>query len=47
MVIMTIKPYPANLMVGYYAFADSREPVRTDLDNELVGEFITPFPVHA
>ena len=44
---MMIKPYPANLMVGYYAFADSREPVRMDLDNELVGEFITSFPVHA
>ncbi|KAF9268540.1 hypothetical protein L218DRAFT_515708 [Marasmius fiardii PR-910] len=29
-------PYPANLMVGYYARADSTKPVRTDLDNELV-----------
>ncbi|KAK1234594.1 NADH pyrophosphatase [Marasmius sp. AFHP31] len=29
-------PYPANLMVGYYARADSTKPVRTDLDNELM-----------
>ncbi|KLO15364.1 hypothetical protein SCHPADRAFT_902380 [Schizopora paradoxa] len=29
-------PYPANLMVGFYAFADSTQPVRVDLDNELV-----------
>ncbi|KAF9486062.1 hypothetical protein BDN70DRAFT_870572 [Pholiota conissans] len=29
-------PYPANLMVGFYARADSRKPIRTDLDNELV-----------
>ncbi|KAG2148690.1 NUDIX hydrolase domain-like protein [Suillus bovinus] len=28
-------PYPANLMVGYYATADSSAPIRTDLDNEL------------
>lgn len=25
-------------MVGFYAFADSTQPVRIDLDNELVGE---------
>ncbi|EEB87729.1 hypothetical protein MPER_14823, partial [Moniliophthora perniciosa FA553] len=30
-------PYPANLMVGYYARADSTKPIRTDLDNELMG----------
>jgi len=29
-------PYPANLMVGFYARANSLEPIRTDLDNELV-----------
>ncbi|KAL5528609.1 NPY1_1 [Sanghuangporus sanghuang] len=29
-------PYPASLMVGFYAFADSSKPVRVDLDNELV-----------
>ncbi|KAL0579597.1 NADH pyrophosphatase, partial [Marasmius crinis-equi] len=29
-------PYPANLMVGYYARADSTKPIRTDLDNELM-----------
>ncbi|KAG6813752.1 hypothetical protein H0H92_007704 [Tricholoma furcatifolium] len=29
-------PYPANLMVGFYARADSSQPIRTDLDNELV-----------
>jgi len=29
-------PYPANLMVGFYARADATQPIRTDLDNELV-----------
>lgn len=29
-------PYPSNLMVGFYAHADSTKPIRTDLDNELV-----------
>ncbi|KAF8591850.1 hypothetical protein K439DRAFT_1401158 [Ramaria rubella] len=28
-------PYPSSLMVGCYAFADSSQPIRTDLDNEL------------
>ncbi|KAF7981908.1 hypothetical protein HWV62_31507 [Athelia sp. TMB] len=28
-------PYPANLMVGFYATADDTQPIRTDLDNEL------------
>ncbi|KIK55653.1 hypothetical protein GYMLUDRAFT_76404 [Collybiopsis luxurians FD-317 M1] len=28
-------PFPASLMVGFYARADSTQPVRTDLDNEL------------
>ncbi|KAH7905966.1 NUDIX hydrolase domain-like protein [Hygrophoropsis aurantiaca] len=28
-------PYPANLMVGFYATADDSAPIRTDLDNEL------------
>ncbi|THH29271.1 hypothetical protein EUX98_g4927 [Antrodiella citrinella] len=30
-----IKPFPANIMSGFYAIADANEPVRTDLDNEL------------
>ncbi|PFH52176.1 hypothetical protein AMATHDRAFT_2420 [Amanita thiersii Skay4041] len=29
-------PYPAHLMVGFYARANSEQPIRTDLDNELV-----------
>ncbi|KAG6864783.1 hypothetical protein C0991_007157 [Blastosporella zonata] len=29
-------PYPANLMVGFYARADSSQAIRVDLDNELV-----------
>ncbi|KAI1795506.1 NUDIX hydrolase domain-like protein [Ganoderma leucocontextum] len=28
-------PFPANLMCGFYATANSSEPLRTDLDNEL------------
>ncbi|KAF6763009.1 NAD+ diphosphatase [Ephemerocybe angulata] len=28
-------PYPASLMVGFYARADSSKPIRVDLDNEL------------
>ncbi|PSS37541.1 hypothetical protein PHLCEN_2v617 [Hermanssonia centrifuga] len=28
-------PFPANIMAGFYAVADSSAPVRTDLDNEL------------
>ncbi|CAL1706157.1 unnamed protein product [Somion occarium] len=28
-------PFPANLMVGFYAIADPSVPTRTDLDNEL------------
>lgn len=28
-------PFPANLMLGFYATADSSAPIRTDLDNEL------------
>jgi len=28
-------PYPANLMIGFYATADSSKPIRLDLDNEL------------
>ena len=31
-------PYPANLMVGFYATGDSSAPLRTDLDNELDGK---------
>lgn len=29
------QPYPANLMVGFYATADSSQLLHTDLDNEL------------
>jgi len=28
-------PYPANLMVGFYCYADAQQPVRVDLDTEL------------
>ncbi|KAF9232666.1 NUDIX hydrolase domain-like protein [Melanogaster broomeanus] len=28
-------PFPANLMLGFYATADPSKPIRTDLDNEL------------
>ncbi|KAG6329747.1 hypothetical protein ID866_9340 [Astraeus odoratus] len=28
-------PFPANLMLGFYATADTSAPIRTDLDNEL------------
>lgn len=28
-------PFPANLMVGFYAIADPSKPTRVDLDNEL------------
>ncbi|KAL0955787.1 hypothetical protein HGRIS_002001 [Hohenbuehelia grisea] len=28
-------PFPANLMVGFYSRADSSQPIRVDLDNEL------------
>ncbi|KAJ7503053.1 NUDIX hydrolase domain-like protein [Mycena galericulata] len=29
-------PFPANLMVGFYARADASQPIRVDLDNELI-----------
>ncbi|KAJ7350632.1 NUDIX hydrolase domain-like protein [Mycena albidolilacea] len=29
-------PFPANLMVGFYARADAAQPIRLDLDNELM-----------
>ena len=32
------KPFPANLMLGFYATADPAQPIRTDLDNELEGD---------
>jgi hypothetical protein len=32
-----VQPFPANLMVGFYARADSKQPIRTDLDKELAG----------
>jgi len=31
------QPYPANLMIGFYARANSSEPIRIDLDGELAG----------
>jgi NAD+ diphosphatase len=31
------QPFPVNLMMGFYATADSSQPLRTDLDNELEG----------
>ncbi|EIN11472.1 hypothetical protein PUNSTDRAFT_131639 [Punctularia strigosozonata HHB-11173 SS5] len=34
-------PYPANLMVGFYATADPSQPIRVDLDNELEGPFFS------
>jgi hypothetical protein len=33
------QPFPANLMVGFYARADSTQPIRLDLDNELMGAY--------
>jgi NAD+ diphosphatase len=33
------QPYPANIMVGFYAIGDPLEPIRTDLDNELEGSY--------
>lgn len=39
--LLTItQPFPANLMVGFYAIADESQPTRTDLDNELEGSSI-------
>ena len=37
------QPFPANIMAGFYAVADSSEPVRTDLDNELEGACVAYF----
>ena len=36
-----LQPFPSNLMVGFYARADSTKPIRTDLDNELAGKYST------
>lgn len=36
------QPFPANLMVGFYAIADDTQPTRTDLDNELEGGSHSP-----
>ena len=33
------QPYPATLMAGLYAIADSSKPTRVDLDNELEGMY--------
>ena len=37
---MYMQPYPANLMVGFYCRADAAQPIRIDLDNELLGEYM-------
>lgn len=37
--LMLRQPYPANLMVGFYATGDSSQPVRVDLDKELEGAY--------
>lgn len=37
-----IEPYPANLMLGFFATADAAAPIRTDLDNELEGRWDCP-----
>jgi hypothetical protein len=29
-------------MLGFYARADASKPIRTDLDNELIGQSILP-----
>ena len=34
---LLLQPFPANLMVGCFAIADSSQVIRTDLDNELEG----------
>jgi NAD+ diphosphatase len=34
---MPSQPYPANLMVGFYATGDPSESIRLDLDKELEG----------
>ncbi len=34
---MLSQPYPANLMMGFYATGDPSEPIRIDLDKELEG----------
>ena len=34
---MPNQPFPANLMVGFYAIGDPSEPIRLDLDKELEG----------
>lgn len=33
------QPFPANLMVGFYATASESQQIRTDLDNELAGKW--------
>jgi NAD+ diphosphatase len=39
---MPNQPFPANLMVGFYATGDPSKPIRTDLDNELEGTHEVP-----
>lgn len=35
---LCVQPFPANLMVGFYATASESQEIRTDLDNELTGK---------
>jgi len=35
---LCVQPFPANLMVGFYAIASESQQLRVDLDNELTGK---------
>lgn len=35
---LRFQPFPANLMVGFYATASESQELRIDLDNELTGK---------
>ena len=37
-----VQPFPANLMVGFYATASESQQLRVDLDNELTGKWNRP-----
>lgn len=41
-----VQPFPANLMVGFYATASESQQLRIDLDNELTGEWNRPSHFH-
>jgi len=41
-----MQPFPANLMVGFYATADESQELRIDLDNELTGKLNRPSYLH-